>query len=685
MGQEHIGELSVLDGSTFFVSDLRGDALGERTHGLFYRDTRFLSLFKIEVDNLPLRILSVHEVDYYSAAFFMSRELPGLATDPDLSIVRHRFVGDGMHEDLILTNYSASTLNVRVVMTFESDFADLFETRSGRIEKRGKTGSEVRADSLLLSYEREDYRLHTVIGFEQTAELKPGRAVFNVAIEPRGQWKTCINISLVSGKEKIRPKYSCMAFGKALPQMSQSLDEWKENAPELESDWGLLNHTYDRSVVDLAGLRFEVEPGDTERPLAAGLPWFMALFGRDSMITSYQSMILGPVIAESSLRALACRQATDFDDYHDREPGKILHELRFGELSYFGESPHNPYFGSIDSTILFLIVLHEAYLWSGDFSLLRELKKEARAALAWIDDYGDQDSDGYVEYKKRSSLGLDNQCWKDSSNSVQFADGRLAEPPIAAAEVQGYVYDAWSRLSGVVGEAWGDEELASSLHGKAAALKERFNRDFWSDKGRFFVQALDGEKQRVDSMTSNMGQLLWTGIVDQVKAKPVVNHLMASAMWSGWGIRTMSSTSGGYSPIEYHNGTIWPHDNSLIIAGLVRYGFKVQAAQIISAQIEASKYFSNRLPEAFAGYDRKETTFPVDYPTACIPQAWAAAAPLLFLRSMLGLEPDPVRRELSVKPLLPPPIKHLWLRGVHAFGRRFDVEAHAESSEVIEE
>ncbi|MHB8858349.1 MAG: amylo-alpha-1,6-glucosidase [Thermoleophilia bacterium] len=685
MSGANTGELSILDGSTFFVSNLLGDAFGSRTQGLFFRDTRFLSVFRIEVDGLSLRVLGVHEVDYYSAAFFLARELPEAASDSDLSIVRHRFVGEGMHEDLILTNYSAEPLTVRVNMEFASDYADLFEVRQGKISKKGELGSSVRGQSLILAYDREDMRLRTMISFTQPAELAPGRASFEAVIEPRGQWKTCVIVSLVDGKRKIKPKYGCDSFGKPLPQMKESLAAWQENAPALESNWDALNRTYQRSVIDLAALRFEVEPGDEERPLAAGLPWFMALFGRDSMITSYQSMILGPRLAESSLRSLACRQAVEYDDFHDSEPGKMLHELRFGELSRFGETPHSPYYGSIDSTILFLIVLHEAYLWSGDLTLMRELEKEARAALVWIDKYGDLDGDGYVEYKSRSSQGLVNQHWKDSRNSVQFADGRLAGAPIASAEVQGYVYDAWTRLAGVVEEAWGDAELARSLLGKAAALKTRFNDDFWVDEGGYYALALDGDKQRVDSVTSNMGQLLWTGIVEHKRAKTVAVRLMEPAMWSGWGIRTMSAASAGYSPIEYHNGTIWPHDNSLIAAGLVRYGFKVEAARIFAAQIEASGYFGNRLPETFAGYDRRETVFPVDYPVACIPQAWAAGAPLLFLRAILGLEPDPIRREISVKPLLPPALKHLWLKGVHAFGRRFDVEAHAESSDVVEE
>ena len=691
------GELSVLDGSTFFVSNLRGDALGSRTQGLFFRDTRYISVFRVTVDDLPLRVLGVHEVDYYSAAFFLQRELPEAASDPDLSIERHRFVGEGMHEDLILTNYSSELLTVKIVMEFASDFADLFEVREGKIEKKGQAESSVRGKSLMLSYDREEMRLRTLISFTQPAELWLGktgdpektapsaRAVFEARVEPRGRWKTCVIVSLIDGKRKRKPKYDCDSFGKPLPQMEGTLAAWQEDAPALDSDWDLLNQTYKRSVIDLAALRFEVEPGDRERPLAAGLPWFMALFGRDSMITSYQSMILGNELVESSLRALARRQASEYSDFHDSEPGKMLHEIRFGELSRFGDVPHSPYYGSIDSTILFLIVLHEAYLWSGDLGLMRELEKEARAALEWIDQYGDPDGDGFVEYMRRSERGLQNQCWKDSANSVQFADGRLAEAPIAASEVQGYVYDAWVRLAGVVEEAWGDATLAKSLSEKAAKLRKRFNKEFWNEEGGFFVQALDGDKEQVDSVTSNMGQLLWTGIVDKKRAKMVALKLMEPAMWSGWGIRTMSSVSGGYSPIEYHNGTIWPHDNSIIATGLVRYGFKVEAARIFAAQIEASAFFGNRLPETFAGYDRRETKFPVDYPVACIPQAWAAGSPLLYLRAVLGLEPDPVRRELSVKPLLPPQVKHLWLKGVHAFGKSFDVEAHRESYDVTEE
>lgn len=686
-----LDEVRILDGSTFFTSDLRGDALGIRTHGLFHRDTRFLSVFRIEIDGVAPQVLSTHEVDYYSAAFFLAPEFTAMRTGAELSVVRNRFLGGGLHEDILITNYSREPVDARVTVVFDSDFADLFEIKEGIHEKKGEFGFRRGKRSLVFSYRRDGYLVKTVIMCSR--EFSPaggeagsgGRLEFDARIEPLTPWKVEFDIGLVDGSRKVKPRYTCRSFGMAQPLMRKTMSEWLQEAPTVESSWDLLDRTYHQSIVDLAALRFEVEPGESERPPAAGLPWFMALFGRDSLITAYQSMILGEGLARSALRSLARRQAADYDDFHDREPGKILHELRFGELTRFGKRPHSPYYGSIDSTLLFLIVLHEAWLWSGDFNLLRELEGPARAALGWIEKYADLDGDGYLEYQKRSSHGLDNQHWKDSYNSVLFHDGRMAQPPIASAEVQGYLYDAWERIASVAGEAWGDPELAASLKQKAAGLKARFNRDFWIDDGSFFALALDKEKRQVDSMTSNMGQLLWTGIVDTDKARLVANRLMDPSLWSGWGIRTMSVKDRGFSPIEYHNGTIWPHDNSLIAVGLVRYGFKVEAARIMAAMIEAAEWFDFRLPETFAGYSRKETNFPVRYPTACIPQAWAAASPLLFLRAVLGLEPDPVRRELSVKPLLPPQLKHIWLKGVHAFGRRFDIEAHAEASAVEEE
>jgi glycogen debranching enzyme len=326
-------------------------------------------------------------------------------------------------------------------------------------------------------------------------------------------------------------------------------------------------------------------------------------------------------------------------DLTEEEPGRILHELRFGELTHFGERPQKPYYGASDTTPLFLILLDEYERWTGDTNLIRALEPNARAALNWINHYGDRDGDGYIEYQRKTDLGMDNQCWKDSWNSILFRDGTLAPTPRATCELQGYVYDAKVRCARLAREIWKDEKLAAELEAEAVKLKDRFNKDFWIPDREFFALALDGSKRQVDSLCSNIGQLLWSGIVNDEKATAIRDHLMGPSMFSGWGIRTMAEGEGGYNPIEYHNGTVWPHDCSFIAAGLARYGFRKDASQIVAGIFEASAFFGHRLPEVFAGYARGKTQFPVQYPTACMPQAWAAGSPFLGIRTLLGLEP----------------------------------------------
>ena len=400
----------------------------------------------------------------------------------------------------------------------------------------------------------------------------------------------------------------------------------------------------------------------------------MTIFGRDSLITSYQSLPFTPDLAHTALRVLAARQGTKVDDFRDQEPGKILHEIRFGELTHFGERPHSPYFGAADTTPMFLVLLDEYERWTGDAELVRALEPNARAALEWIDGYGDRDADGYVEYQRRNEeTGLENQCWKDSWNSIIWNDGTLAKPPRATCEIQGYVYDAKLRAARLAREVWGDRQLAERLEGEAARLKAAFNRDFWIPEREFFAVALDGDKRRVDTLTSNIGHLLWSGIVDDDKAEAIVRHLIGADLFSGWGVRTMAAGEGPYNPIEYHNGTVWPHDNSFIAAGLARYGYREEAARIAAAIFDAATFFGYRLPETFAGYERARTHFPVEYPTACSPQAWATGAPLLLLRTILGLEPD--GETLRADPVLPATIGRIDLHSIPGRWGRTDVIA----------
>ncbi len=394
----------------------------------------------------------------------------------------------------------------------------------------------------------------------------------------------------------------------------------------------------------------------------------MALFGRDSLITSYQALPFQAHLAQTTLEALSSMQATGMDDFRDAEPGKILHELRCGELARLGKVPHTPYYGTHDATPLLLILLDEYERWTGDAAFVRSLEPAARAALTWIERYGDLDGDGYLEYRTRSSKGLVNQGWKDSWNSMLFADGRVAEGPIAVCEVQGYAYDARLRAARLARSIWNDPGLADRLEADAADLRRRFNRDFWSESRGHYVLALDGQKRQVDALTSNIGHLLWSGIVDPQRAARTVEQLMAPDMFSGWGVRTMSAGDAGYNPIEYHNGTVWPHDTGLIAEGMRRYGFTGEAATLAVSIFEAAEAFAYRLPEVFAGFPRKETGVAVEYPSASRPQAWSAGAPLLALRTLLGL--DVVGGVLRSQPHIPSQLGHLRLDGILVRGLR---------------
>jgi glycogen debranching enzyme len=654
--------ISILDGSTFVVSDRRGDveAGPDTPHGLFYRDTRFLSNWRLTVNGRPPEALSTDDVDYFAAQFFLYPPTGTVYKNPYLSVIRKRKVGEGFHEDITVLNHDREPAEVELRLEADSDFADLFEVKDA-LEKKGEYYREVRDGVLVLGYRRDDFVRETHIDASEGPEVSKDGFVFRLRLDPQSEWNTCINVVPVAGEACV-VKYGHDAE-EAKPNIGESLEEFRADAPKIESDWDPLPHIYRRSLIDLAALRFYSDEFGGDSLPAAGLPWFMTVFGRDSLITSYQALPFTPELAKTTLRVLAALQGQKEDGFRDEEPGKILHEIRYGELVQFGERPHSPYFGAADTTPLYLVLLDEYERWTGDADLVRELEPNARAALDWIDRYGDRDGDGYVEYKRRNEeTGLENQCWKDSWNSILFADGSMSKLPRATCEIQGFVYDAKVRTARLAREFWGDDELADRLERQAAELKRRFNEDFWMEEREYFAIALDGDKRQVDSITSNPGQLLWSGIVDDDKADAVVRHLMSDALFSGWGVRTMADGEGAYNPIEYHNGTVWPHDNAFIAAGLARYGYREEAARIAFAILEASTYFRYRLPEVFAGYRRGRTGFPVEYPTASSPQAWATGTPLLLLRVLLGLEPE--GDDLAVDPVLPEAIGEIELRNI---------------------
>jgi glycogen debranching enzyme len=469
--------------------------------------------------------------------------------------------------------------------------------------------------------------------------------------------------------ERVHPR---RAYREARQELEQQYAQWRKRCTRFKTGNTQLSRFLDRAVLDLRMLLSQDDQGD--QYIDAGVPWFSALFGRDSLLTAYQSLGVNPALAWGVLRGLAARQGTREHEWREEEPGKILHEVRTGELAGAGEIPHTPYYGSIDATPLWLVVLTYAYSWTGDLEAVRALWPNALAALDWIDRYGDMDDDGYVEYRKRSPRGLDNQGWKDSWNGVIHPDGSLAEPPIALVEVQGYVYQAKHRLARLARDL-GEQDLALRLAGEAAELKERFNRDFWMENEGYFALALDGQKRQVATITSNPGHGLWSGIVDDDKAGRVARRLLSPGLSSGWGIRSLAARQRPFDPLGYHTGTVWPHDNALIAHGLKLSGFDGEAMKIIDQLSLAGAYFAlGRFPELFCGFSREEVPMPVEYPVACRPQAWSTGAPLLMLRSYGGLSADaPKQRLFIVRPQLPEWLDHMEIVGMRVGSARVDL------------
>jgi glycogen debranching enzyme len=665
----------ILDGNTFVVSDSNGDIDASATDptGLFSFDTRFLSKWVLTVNGDRLNALSTDDLNYFETRFFL---VPGTGTvyvDSKLSVIRRRVATDGFHEELTILNHDEQPVDLTVRIDAGSDFADLFEVKDA-LGKKGKYTTSVDDGRLVLGYARDTFERRTAITSSSPAQIQKDGLTFQVHLEPKETWSTDLDVAASMASSGAR-RGDLVVRRQAKPNMEADLERWLASAPRLECDWEPLTVTYRRSLVDLAALRFSPLTAGRRSLPAAGLPWFMTMFGRDSIFTSLQALPFTPELAATTLRELAMRQGTRVDDFRDEDPGRILHEMRYGELTAFEERPHSPYYGCADATALFVVLLDEYERWSGDRELVRDLEHEARAALNWIDEYADLQGNGYVSYKRRNEeTGLENQCWKDSWDSISYRDGRLPGFPRATCELQGYTYDAKSRGARLARLVWNDPAFADELERQAAALKRRFNRDFWIKDGKYFALALDADGAQVDALASNNGHLLWSGIVDKSKAKSVVRHLMGKRLFSGWGIRTLAEGEARYNPIGYHVGTVWPFDCSIIAWGLRRYGFKSEAAQVAAGILDAADFFAGRLPEAFGGYERSSTKYPVQYPTACSPQAWSTGAPLLLLRTMLGLEP--AGEHLIVDPALPAGIGHLelldipgrWGR-VDAFGR----------------
>jgi len=640
---------------------------------LFASDTRFLSRSVLTLDGVRPDPLSHAQPAPHLAAFVL-RNPPVAGLEPnELSVERERFVGDCMEERITVENHGRRRLEFTLALELEADFADIFVVKSlepgfgtpaavelppPRPLERDSEGAIVFADAA--------YPARTVVHLSAPYEIHDGAVRFAVALEPGDRWRLVVGVQpQLDGVTRLRAASFALELDDERQRADESLAAWRASAPRLRARWDGLVHTWNRSVADLAALRMRTDDASFGRLLAAGTPWFMTVFGRDTLISSLQTLVFGPELATGTLRALAATQAAQDDPERDAEPGKIIHEMRRGKAALAWT---DRYYGTIDATPLFLILLSELWRWTDDPALALELESHARRALDWIDGPADQDGDGFVEYCRRSSHGIRNQTWKDSEYSMAFHDGTLADGPIAPAEVQGYVFDAKLRVAEIAREVWRDAALADRLEGDAESLRRRFNEAFWLPDRGFYALGLDGRKRPIDSLASNVGHLLWSGIVPRERTDAVADALMGGRLWSGWGVRTMAQGEGSYNPLVYHNGTVWPHDNSLIAAGLALAGRRHDAERILHTMVEAAAYFDFRLPEVFAGFPRHRTRFPVVYPTASSPQAWAAGTPVLLLQVLLGLAPDRAEGALrSHAGDLPDWADGLVLEGVRAF------------------
>jgi glycogen debranching enzyme len=672
--------LTVLDGSTFCVCDERGDVDGLATaSGFFASDTRFLSRSVLTLGGARLDPLSHDHSTPHLASFVLRNPLAGGLQPNELVIERERFVGECMEERIAVENHSHRRVDIELGLELAADFADIFVVKDlepgfGKqvAEKLPPAHPPERSTNGTLVFSDGSFRGRTVVHLSEAFDEVDGIARFALSLEPGARWRLVVGVQ--AELEGVAP-LTAESFARELEEdrrrAERSIAEWQGSTPLLRASWDDLVHTWSRSLEDLVALRMRVPEVPEGNLLAAGTPWFMTVFGRDTLISSLQTLLLGPELAAGTLRVLAATQAEADDAERDAEPGKIIHELRRGKAA-LGWTDR--YYGTVDATPLFLVLLSEAWRWTDDPSLPLELEDAARRALAWIDGPADLDGDGFVEYFRRSSHGIRNQTWKDSEDSMAFQDGTLALPPIAPVEVQGYVYDAKLRIAEIARELWRDDALAERLESEAAELRRRFDEAFWLEKRGFYALGLDCEKRPIDALTSNVGHLLWSGIVPDHRREAVAEALMGNALWSGWGVRTMAAGEGAYNPLVYHDGTVWPHDNSLVAWGLARSGRPADAARILEATVEAAAYFDYRLPEVFAGFARSHTGFPVVYPTASSPQAWAAGTSILLLQAVLGLVPDRAERVLrSEARCVPDRLEGLTLAGVRAFGRRWTV------------
>jgi glycogen debranching enzyme len=719
--------VTLKDDFTFLVSDHTGDVVNTpEGHGMYLHDTRYLSRLELFVDDERPEHLS-YTTDYnIGATFRLSAPFVGLRerggevavgrVGSAIGIARRRYIEHGLVESLEFTNYYPADVGLTATIRLGADFLDMFEVRgmprpipghSVSIEARKKEpGTNVLFRSRPVQADRPG-GAHTMLflcdvapeSWEEITE--PNRLTgvpmpeialhYKLHIAP-GQTVTLHLRAMPEPADEGRGAsgQKAASFRQQVGAARRVFTEWEQACTRISTDNYVLNRILETSMLDLRSLMQQEPQGLV---VTAGLPWYFTLFGRDSIITALETLMLNPQIAVDTLRALAAHQATEVDDWRDSEPGKILHELRRGDMALAGEVPHSPYYGSVDSTLLYMMLFAETVKWTNSQALFDELWGSVRKALDWAWQWGDADGDGYVEFSTRSNRGIRHQGWKDSDESLGGVVGPRPRPPIALVEVQGYYYAALTGVaetlrrygSGVEEQAKGG--LADKLEKQAAKLKAQFNRDYWSEATGFYVHALDGSKAHVLDVTSNVGHCLWTGIVDEARAAQVVAKLMQPDMLSGWGVRTISAEDVTYNPMSYHNGSIWPHDNAILVAGLRRYNFGAEMVQVATEILDAAATFEGyRLPELYCGFARGEgverESAPAAYPVSCSPQAWAAGSAVMMLQALLGVDIDVEAGKISTSPMLPPDVKSVQLQGMNVMGAPLDVDIKAGGTEA---
>jgi glycogen debranching enzyme len=656
-------------GNHFLVLDQSASVPGCNTlgYGYYYADTRHLSQWEMTLNDIPLSTLSSSTIEGYAGSFLYTNPQTDLLPQQTLMIQRDVVLGDALWERVVLNNYSTQTLDIVLKFKFQSDFADMFEVRGLNLAQRGQrmlpfAGKNGRG--LYLAYKGLDNALlETIIEFfgitPESIDSHEGEVILRIVLPPRQhrEFQTCIRTRM-DGKTPAEVRRT--GFIEARKNADLTFKQWCNKATLTQTEHKLFDLILERSVRDLYILR---QPTPKGSGLSAGVPWYCALFGRDSAITAWQIMPFLPELSRECIEVLAAYQGTNTDHFRAEFPGKIMHELRIGELARIGYIPHTPYFGTVDATQLWLYVFAQYIDWSGDLEFARNLWPNVLAALKFLD--GALDERGYISYKRESEKGLENQGWKDSGDSVMHPDGTLAEAPIALCEVQAYLYAAWLE-TGRIARLLAQNDLANELQQKADALKKRFYRDFWVESEKFVALALDASGNTCSVISSNPGHCLFTGILDDEDANFVADRLMSPDMNCGWGIRTLSKATVAFNPMSYHNGSVWPHDNSIIAEGLRKIGRAKDAHRIMLSMLEVAQFEPDfRLPELFCGFERDGNSRPIEYPVSCSPQAWAAGSSLQLLKSCLNLQPDACNGILRiVEPDLPSWLGRVTLRGL---------------------